>query len=862
MTEQEDRNSAEDIKLRVEEIRRAAFEEESARIDQTTEQRAREVIEQVKSDRERAFREILESVTKERERAEAALLVREEQLCAALRVEREKKLQLRKTDDEQVHVRPENGQPKVEEDQRRRNEESEAHQAELSRKRSEEDERRRREEESRGRTDVERRRREEELRRQEEVRKVKEEEERKKREEQQRKKDEEARKTALEQERKQAELRQKEDEKRREEQEKSARIESQIASARSYFDAGDFEHALVEVAKALVNDPMNVEALDLEEKIKGAQGGEGAGMPAEVPEKVEKAPVMKPRPKAKLTRLRKKPTFALAQRLPFNPRSVVPLLIGLGVAALIGGAVFFIASKKPVPTTQQTFTVLPWGSATRSVEEDVLGSALAEEVTERLERITTPTVTGYFTSVGIAGHAPNPLHSTFQLGSMYALTGKVTRTGDTIAIALQLYDSVGRMAWSDGFMRSAALLSDLPDEISSRLADAINVPTADRTPAFTSGRSPRDGNAYQFYLRGLEMRHRRTQESQRNAYLLFEQAIQADARFAEAYAEAADILISGYEKGWASGDTTLERARKLAESAVGTDPSVSMGYIVLGKVFAMHRENREALAHIDNALKLSPHSSRAYLEKGKILLKTGRPKDAVDALTQAFKLNPKDPEILEVCGRAQQFLDAPRQGMAYHQAALPFVDDSTEYIVGPIADAVASDADLSLTFNGQVVSACERSIRSNPTDYVSMYRLARLKQLLGRWPEARELFAQLEDMLDETVQSHPRDSRALVGLALTMTRLGRFPDAIAYARRAIEADPLSASVKYGVAQMYSLQMYSGKKKDIDSKKKDEALKMLRQAVAAQYRLDELTNADFYNMHDLSEYGAIVQESSE
>ena len=59
--------------------------------------------------------------------------------------------------------------------------------------------------------------------------------------------------------------------------------------------------------------------------------------------------------------------------------------------------------------------------------------------------------------------------------------------------------------------------------------------------------------------------------------------------------------------------------------------------------------------------------------------------------------------------------------------------------------------------------------------------------------------------------------------------------------------------------MYSLQMYSLKAKSVDEAKRSEATQSLREAVALHHNLDELTNADFYNLRSGPEFHAIIKQ---
>jgi len=857
--EQGEQRHAEEIRRKSEEERRNAYEQELERLETDLLLEAQDLVRQEQGRRDQEFQDALRAAEEERVQAEEALHLKEDEVRAALAQEREHAHEIRQKEEQETRRRREEEQHRREEILRRRAEEDSRRQADQGKRKSDDEDRRRREEESRRRGETDRRRREEELRKQEEARRVKEEEERKKREEEQRRKDEDAKVAAAERQRQEQAKSEREEQKRKEDEQRRQRIETQIAGAQSYFDAGDFEHALVEVAKALVNDPMNAAALDLEQRIKDAQAsGLSQSLPGTEEPKKEEAP--KPKPKFRVKKL--KPTIKLGQKSPAQRRAGVRLIIAGSVVVIVSIIALVLVVHKPAPPPQRTFVVLPWTASSNSLEETLLGSALAQEVTERFERLSTISVTGYASSYNLSDHSDQPEYQPFQLGTFSTLRGSVTRSGDTIAVALQLLDSLGKMEWTGGAMKSIAQLSELPDEIAVKVADALAISSGDRTESFNYHRIVRNPDAYQIYLRAIEMRHRQTPESQRNALALLEQAIQLDPKLSEASAAAADILISEYDRGWTSRDTALSRARKFAESAVSSDPGVTDGYIQLGRVLALQKNYKEASENFDNALKLAPGSSHAHLENGKVLLITGRTMEASDEFLRAYKLDPCDPVVLETCGLAQAFLHAPRHAIAYYLRELYFVDDSAKTIIGPIADAVASDPDLSLTYNGQVIAACERSMELNSSDYVGMYRLARLKQLLGIWQEANSLLSRTQGVLQSILRQHPKDGRALAYQSLVLTRLGRFPEAVTSGQKAVEADPRNAEVHYLVAQMYSLQMYSGKKKQIDPQKKADGLQALKEALAIHYDLAAVTNADFFNMTELPEFRSVLQEAAE
>ena len=180
--------------------------------------------------------------------------------------------------------------------------------------------------------------------------------------------------------------------------------------------------------------------------------------------------------------------------------------------------------------------------------------------------------------------------------------------------------------------------------------------------------------------------------------------------------------------------------------------------------------------------------------------------------------------------------------------------------MGPFADAVILDPELSVSQSERVLAACERVLRARPDDYVTMYRFARLLQVTGKPLDARELLSKTAALLRSELDRHPKNSRAMIYLALIFTRQGKFPEATALAVKASSLGEADPEVKYKAAQMYSLQMYSSKEKKVDEDKKDEAVKALREALTLRFRLDELANADFYNMFERPEFRTAIQEN--
>ncbi len=305
--------------------------------------------------------------------------------------------------------------------------------------------------------------------------------------------------------------------------------------------------------------------------------------------------------------------------------------------------------------------------------------------------------------------------------------------------------------------------------------------------------------------------------------------------------------------GWNTNDSILTRAREFADAAVKMNPRGTSGQLILAKVLIRRKEYAQAAEHLDAAIKVSPGNSELYAERGHLLLRSGKDKEALEMLDRAFELNPRDEEVLKTLGFAYQLTGTPAQATWYHQTAVYFADDSTDYIAGPLADALTLDPSFSPRDSKRVADAFERRLSVNPRSYHDLYRYGRMLQITGNVPQGSAMLDRAEKVLREEIQKNPKNADALISLGLTLTRLGKFAEAYTLAHKALDLAKDDAVTKYRAAQILSIQMYSEQHKKLDEKKKEEALTLIRDAVARDYNMAELANADFYNMHDQPEF---------
>jgi tetratricopeptide (TPR) repeat protein len=601
--------------------------------------------------------------------------------------------------------------------------------------------------------------------------------------------------------------------------------------AREFFSQGDVENAAAVIARALELDPSHEAALKFQKEIAPGRAAatEAAPVEAAAQEETEAPPKAKPK---------------------LSKKTVTRLVWIAGGAILLGVAVvLFFRFKSTLFPRNVSIAVMPFTDGSAASAGSAIGSSLAQEIVSRLEHLKSVSVMGFSSSQAVARSASDAPHAVFDLGYPVILEGKIRMGEGSYVVDVKISDSVGATQWSHSYEKTADQLAQLPSEIVAQIVDSYGLALDAQSKTFLSAEVTSNGNAYTAYLQGLALLQHHDADSAQRALELFQQAIDQDKEFMGVLAEASLAVIAKAEYSGNADESTLAHAEQLARACMTADASVVEAHVALGKIFGLRKQYDAALKEFDGALEQSPNNTEALAAKARIYLEIGKYDDATDALTRATELNPRDPAILELFAFANQLKNDPREASRYHEIALPVSEDSTRYLTGPMADAILFDPDMILSYGGRVAAALEHNITSDPTDYVDMYRLGRLLQVSGKVPEASEMLGRLSELLRRDLRVHPQNANAMVCLGLALTRLGKFPEAADLAKKALVVGKSDPGIPYKVAQIYALQ------------KNPEALQILHDAVAGQFRLAELTNGDFYNFRDNQDFYSTIQLSS-
>ncbi len=691
-----------------------------------------------------------------------------------------------------------------------------------------------------------RKRQQEELKRQEEERKRKEEEENRLRAEEENRRLEEEKKRQLEEEKiriGQEELRRMEEARlrhekqiRKEKEELDNRIQEMLQQAENYYSQGNFDLALIETAKALVNDPNHPDALALKQRIKEAQ--QPTQPVTELESKLKEIETEKEveEPEIELAPQEREPVFEKRPRQKISKKSFIILAV-----AVIIFAITIILFKyvpiilKPAPT----IAILPFTSSSGILEDDILGSALAKDINMRLSYVKDFKLIGHSSVMALKNISADINKSINRAGFNYILSGTITKTGESRLINLRLTDSLNSVIFEKNLVRDPNTLNELSSEICKELTIQFGVKVEHdltfRSPTF-------DQTAYLMYLRGLELLNRKSLASYNNAQQLFDQASSTDNGFADALAASGFVSVSKIENYWDVSESEFRKAEDKLQRALIISPKLFTAKRSLGLLYTYQGNFKNAYKELNEAITLSPNCADNYLAAAKLYNRTGKYTDARDALSKSLTLDPYNLELLEMFAYTYQLLGDYPEAYNIYQKAYPLISDTSSFILKTVSNAILFDSDLKTNLTQNLIGMLENSINVNSNSYIDMYNLARTYQAIGKNSEAAPVLEKALRVLETKIAKDPQNSDLSIYSALVNTRMGRFPIAIEYAKKSLSQNPQSVGVKYKVARMYAIQ-----------KADSTAIDFLKKSVSIHFDLSEILDIDFFNLRTKSEF---------
>ena len=305
---------------------------------------------------------------------------------------------------------------------------------------------------------------------------------------------------------------------------------------------------------------------------------------------------------------------------------------------------------QPNTAPRLSIVVMPFTNRSNDPQQEYFADGITEDLTTDVARIQGSMVIARNTAFTYKGKAVDAKQIGRELGVRYVLEGSVQRAGNQVRINAQLVDTeTGAQIWGDRFDRDAADLFDLQNEITARIARALQSQLA-----IAEARRPTDHpDALDYILRGRAVLTRPiSKENSDEAVTLFETALAFDPKSADAATWlAATLAFRVTDEMSDFPDEDLHRAEKLVAQALAASPNSALAHYVKGQVLFAQSHCGEAIPEYERAISLDRSRAPAYARLGWCKFLTGSADQAIPYFEEAIHLSPHEPAIAPWYGR-------------------------------------------------------------------------------------------------------------------------------------------------------------------------------------------------------------------
>ncbi len=297
-------------------------------------------------------------------------------------------------------------------------------------------------------------------------------------------------------------------------------------------------------------------------------------------------------------------------------------------------------SAVAVASEPNGIAVLPFVDMNGADDPTHLGDGIAEEILNTLAQSTNLKVTARTSSFSFRDRPVDIRTIAEQLGVSYVLEGSVRRSGNRVRIIAQLIDARdGAYRWSESFERELDEIFAVQGEIAGQVANALQA-LLSGAPA---GPASHDFKAYEHFLRGRFLFHRRADGDVERARQHFETAVELDPGYAAAWAALAGTYAVQFDSRNPAEEPGFEPAREAAARALALDPRSVEGHLRTASLLSMAGDEAGARRHWEIAETLDPDNPLLLGFKAGLALRYGDHATSVERQQRVVQRDPMSP---------------------------------------------------------------------------------------------------------------------------------------------------------------------------------------------------------------------------
>ena len=424
---------------------------------------------------------------------------------------------------------------------------------------------------------------------------------------------------------------------------------------------------------------------------------------------------------------------------PSRPWRRVGVILAVGFAIL--GACALYLRNRPSSSLIRSLAVLPLESLSGDASQDYFADGMTDELITDLGQISALRVISR-TSVMSYKRVRKPLPQIArELNVDGVVEGTVLRSGNQVRITAQLIKaSDDKHLWAQSYEGDFRDALALQNQVARSIAEEIRINVSPREQTELKTIKVVNPQAYESYLKGRFFWNKRTAEGLRVAAAYFNQAVEEDPNYPQAYSGLADTyaLLGDWQYAVMTPKEALPKAKAAAIKALELDSSLgeahnSLAFCLEGFDWDFSAAEKE----FRRAIELNPSYATAHHWYAWHLSLLGRDSEAISEMKKAKDLDPLS--LIINADLAELYLIAHSDDESIQQSRRTIEMDSNF----ALAHNQLAQAYLQKQRFGEAVGELQKAIKISGGSPTFTANLARTYAAMGRRNEAIELLDDL-----------------------------------------------------------------------------------------------------------------------
>jgi TolB-like protein/DNA-binding winged helix-turn-helix (wHTH) protein/Flp pilus assembly protein TadD len=337
------------------------------------------------------------------------------------------------------------------------------------------------------------------------------------------------------------------------------------------------------------------------------------------------------------------PGLAVAARRRLRPtgRVILALAVLLSLAIL---SVLLVRSRGRRPTAIRSLAVLPLENLSGDAAQNYFSDGMTDELITDLAQISALRVISRTSVMVYKGAHKSLPQIARELNVDAVVEGTVLRAGDQVRITAQLIDaSTDKHIWSQSYEGELRDTLALQDRVARAIAEQIQINLTPREQAALKSATVVNPQAYESYLKGRYFWSKRTADGLKVALAYFNQAIEEDPNYAQAYSGLADTyaLLGDWQYAVMTPKEAYPKAKAAALKAVKLDNALgeahnSLAFVLDGFDWDLDAAGKE----FRRAIELNPGYATAHHWYAWHLALLGQYHQAIAEMKKAESVDP------------------------------------------------------------------------------------------------------------------------------------------------------------------------------------------------------------------------------